>query len=313
VHVLEVPAPPRLAGSTTSTTMGVLTTQPEVPVAGRTAPTSVLIKPGSARLDGTVLGPSGPVEGATVEAQRYVGNATATIQATTAADGSFSIPGIRGGRYVVRAWRAPTMTETTAQAFFLAQQGTQTLNLQMTSYSGLKVSTNLNPETPFAGEPVNLAVEVTQPMVVTNGDVTQLPQTSVTVQLESTNFVPTGGGPSIATTGMNGEAILGITCTQSGPAPITLLVGGTTTVSVGNPFCVAAPTSTPATNPPPASTSPPQSTLPVRTNTTTGPSTTTQTGTSQPGSTSSSSTTTTPTPPSTTASGGPATATASTG
>ncbi|MCL2394281.1 MAG: carboxypeptidase-like regulatory domain-containing protein [Acidimicrobiaceae bacterium] len=259
VDTLNIPTPPRLgAAAATTTTAAGAPTVAEVPVAGSSPSTSVAINPGSASITGTALGPSGPVEGATVEVQRFVGDASATIEATTAADGSFDIPRILGGRYVVRAWRAPSLAETAPQVFFLAGSGTQTLNLQMTSFSGLKVATAINPETPFTGQPVDLAIEVTQPTVDQTGDVSQVPQVSVTVRLESNNFIPTGGGPSIATTGLNGEAILGITCTQSGPAPITLLVGGSTTVSLDTPFCISSETtSTTATTVAPTTTSVP--------------------------------------------------------
>lgn len=300
VRTLNIPTPPaHAAAGMTSTTEAVLPTVPEATVAGATPSTSVAMTPGKASINGTAFGPAGPVEGATVEVQRFVGDSEATIEATTAADGSFNIHGIRGGRYAVRAWQAPSLAETAPQTFFLSGSGTQTLNLQMTSYSGLQVATSLNPESPETGQPVNLAVEVTQPTVDDHGNVSQVPQVSVTVRLESSSFVPFGGGPAIATTGLNGEAILGITCTQSGSAPITLLVGGSTTVSVPTPVCTAPPTTSTTTT---TTTTVPRTSTTAATTTTTSPPTTAH------------ATTTTPTPtvvlfPTTTA---PPTTTAST-
>lgn len=273
VQTLDVPAPPATAAAaTTSTTAAVPSTVAESRVDGSTPSSSVAIRPGSARINGTVLGPAGPVEGATVEVRRYVGDADSTIQATTAADGSFDVPGIRGGRYVVRAWRAPSLAESSSQSFFLSASGTRTLGIDLTAYSGLEVATALNPEMPLVGQPVNLAIEVTQATVGDDGDVTQVPQVSVTVRLESTNFVPFGGGPTIATTGLDGRAILGITCTEPGPAPITLLVGGAKTVSVDTAFCVAPPTTTTSTTSTTTTTLPP--TTPPALTTTLGPTTT---------------------------------------
>ena len=50
-------------------------------------------------INGTVLGPGGAVAGATVQADRLVGDQVASTQATTAADGSFTISSVLGGRY----------------------------------------------------------------------------------------------------------------------------------------------------------------------------------------------------------------------
>jgi hypothetical protein len=296
VSTIRVPVPVALTTpATTTTTVGPLPDVPEPAVSGSSPTTAVAIGPGAATINGEVLGPSGPVEGATVEVQRFVGDAMATTQASTAADGSFSVPSVRGGRYRVRAWQAPTLADTDPAVFFLASTATKTLSLQLSSFGGLKVATAVNPMSPFTGQPINLAVVVSQPTVGSDGDVTQVLQPAVAVVLDAPNFTETDGGTGTTATDADGQALYTLVCDTDGPAPISLLVGGSTTVTVAGPTCIdpdttsttstttvpastttlPSPTSsTPATsvprqNVPPAVTLPSRPTLPVITSTTT--------------------------------------------
>lgn len=70
-------------------------------VSGATTTTVPAIGPGGASIVGTVLGPNGAVGGATVEADRLVGDRVATTTVTTAADGSFLIGSILDRKSVV--------------------------------------------------------------------------------------------------------------------------------------------------------------------------------------------------------------------
>jgi hypothetical protein len=317
VSKLDVPVPVAATESgTTTTTIGPLPTVPEAPVSGSPPTTAVAMGPGLATINGDVLGPNGPVEGATVEVQRFVGDATATTQATTAADGSFSVPAILGGRYRVRAWQVPALADTTPQVFFLGGSVTKTLSLQLTSFSGLKVATDVNPSSPFTGQAVNLAVVVSQRSVGADGDVTQVPQPAVAVVLDAPNFTEIDGGIGTTATDASGHALFTLTCNADGPAPISLLVGGSTTVAVATPTCIdpdttsttstttvppstttlvpptsstSSTTSTPTDTSPPTGSVPTRPTLPETTTTTALPPTT-------PDSSAASTTTTTTTP-----------------
>jgi hypothetical protein len=284
VAKLDVPVPVAVTESgTTTTTIGPLPTVPEAPVNGSTPTTAVAIGPGRATINGDVLGPNGPVEGATVEVQRFVGDATATTQATTAADGSFTVPAILGGRYRVHAWQVPALADTAPEVFFLGGSVTKTLSLQLTSFSGLKVATDVNPSSPFTGQAVNLAVVVSQPTVGADGDITQDPQAALSVVLDAPDFTETDGGTGTTATDATGHALFTLTCNADGPARISLLVGGSTTVAVATPTCIdpdttsttstttvpattAAPptSSTSSTTSTPTDTSPPTGSVPTR-------------------------------------------------
>src|SRR5437763_11830013 len=54
---------------------------------------------GQARIQGTVQGPQGPVQGATVRVERIVGSQTAATDLSTEPGGGFNLGDIRGGIY----------------------------------------------------------------------------------------------------------------------------------------------------------------------------------------------------------------------
>jgi hypothetical protein len=235
---LDIPAPTGPVVAATSTTTTPATTVPESVVPGGTTTTTVAVGPGRATINGTVLGPGGPVEGATVQAERLVGDATATTEATTAADGSFSIPGILGGRYRLRAWQAPSLAMTTPQIFFLAATDTRTVSLQLTSYGGLKITSAINPTTVFTGGALNLAIDVTQATVDQTGVVSQAPQASVSVTLSAPGYAVTDGSGGQGTTDAQGEVVFALSCLNDGPEPISVTAGSSTTANLPTPDCL---------------------------------------------------------------------------
>ncbi|HEV7888020.1 MAG TPA: hypothetical protein VGO92_10710, partial [Acidimicrobiales bacterium] len=108
-------------------------------VPGRTT-TTVALGPGRSTLGGVVTGPEGVVGGATVRAERLVGDGAAAAQVVTAADGTWSIAGVLGGRYRVRAWRPLDLALTKPEVFFLNDGDTKQLALGLSRYSGLAVT-----------------------------------------------------------------------------------------------------------------------------------------------------------------------------
>ncbi|MHB1536203.1 MAG: carboxypeptidase-like regulatory domain-containing protein, partial [Acidimicrobiales bacterium] len=166
VQSLSFPTPPPTSaavGVTTTTVAPDLTGVSLAPVAGQITTTTVGIGPGAATINGTVLGPQGPVSGASVEADRLVGDAEATVSTTTAADGSFTFAGVLGGRYRVRAWQTPTLAMISPQIFFLGGSETHTLTLTVTAFVGSQITAAIAPDPPTVGDPANLAVQVVTP------------------------------------------------------------------------------------------------------------------------------------------------------
>jgi hypothetical protein len=264
VQTLSFPNPPPTTADTRSTVPTLpnnLSSVNEPGVAG--TPTTVVVEagPGAAALNGTVLGPNGPVPGATVEADRLVGDAVATVKTTTAADGSWIIAHVMGGRYRVRAWQSPSLTVTSPQIVFLASGQTTSLTLQLTSYTGPSVAPAMTPSSPQIGELTNLVVQVTSPTVGSDGVLRNPGDAGVSVTLSVGRGWKIYNGNPQSTDG-NGQVLFEISCTAAGNDPIGAAVDSNPPAGLLDPFCAPPPTTTTSTT---TTTVP----CPVRTGTTT--------------------------------------------
>ncbi|HVA43026.1 MAG TPA: carboxypeptidase-like regulatory domain-containing protein [Acidimicrobiales bacterium] len=199
-------------------------------VAGVTTSTSVVLGPGTSGLNGVVTGPSGPVGGAVVEVDRVTqpGVSPATDRITTAADGSWSLTGILGGAYILRAWRAPDLAITESVSIFLSQGETRPVQMQMQQYTGMVVSSSMAPDPPLVGQPSNLVVLVTNTAVDANGVVRSVPVAGTEVELTGSDaWQVNTANPT--TTDNNGEAAWQLTCTATGSQPLSITVNSATT------------------------------------------------------------------------------------
>jgi len=215
-------------------------------VAGVTTSTSVALGPGTSGLNGVVTGPSGPVGGAVVEVDRVTrpGVTPATDRISTAADGSWSLTGILGGAYILRAWRAPDLAITQPVSIFLSQGETRPVQMQMQQYTGMVVSSSMAPDPPLVGQPSNLVVLVTNTAVDANGVVRSVPVPGTEVELTGTTaWQVNTANPT--TTDNNGQAAWQLTCTSSGSQPLSVTVNSATTETLDHVgACQVPPTTT---------------------------------------------------------------------
>jgi hypothetical protein len=268
VQTLSFPAPPTATGPAVTSGATLPTNLPSVVEAGVPGATTTLppaIGPGAATINGTVLGPAGPVAGATVEADRVVGEQVTSTQTTTAADGSWSIGSILGGRYRVRAWQQPSLAVTTPQIFFLGATDTHSLTIQLTAFTGPNVASAIAPGTPVAGEIDNLVVQVTNPTVGADGVVRDLPAVGVSVSLTNGPLWQVYNGNPLPT-GADGTVLFQVSCQTAGTIPLSAAVGGAAPVALILPDC-APPTTT--TAPTTTTTTCPTTSLPPGDSTTT--------------------------------------------
>jgi Carboxypeptidase regulatory-like domain len=263
-----VTAPPVTPGPTLPDNLPSVA-EARVPGAAATPP--LPIGPGTASLNGTVLGPQGPVPGATVQAERIVGNQVATAQTTTAADGSWTISSILGGRYRVRAWQAPGLAAISPQIFFLGGTQSDALTIQVTSFTGPVVAAAIAPAVPAVDQPSNLEVQVTTPTVGSDGVVRDLPDAGVDVTLtEDPLWQVQSANPS--PTGPEGTVLFQISCQAAGTSPLSAAVGNGAPQALQVPDCVGAPTTTTTpTTIPTTTTTAPATTVPATTTTTCPP------------------------------------------
>jgi len=225
-------------------------------VAGVTTSTSVALGPGTSGLNGVVTGPSGPVGGAVVEVDRVTkpGVTPATDRITTAADGSWSLTGILGGAYILRAWRAPDLAITQPVSIFLSQGESRPVQMQMQQYSGMVVSSSMAPDPPLVGEPSDLVVLVTNTTVDANGVVRSVPVPGTEVELTGSNaWQVNTANPT--TTDNNGRAAWQLTCTATGSQPLSVTVNSATTETLDHVGACQLPPTTTTTTPATSTTS----------------------------------------------------------
>jgi hypothetical protein len=253
VHSVVTPSPTlpsNLAGVSEAVVPGAATTTPP------------FVGPGGATLNGTVMGPAGPVGGATVEADRFVGDQTAATQTTTAADGTWSIGSILGGRYRVRAWQQPSLSVTSPQILFLGAGETHTLTIQLTAFTGPKLAAAFAPAVPVVGQVGNLVVQVTNPTVGPDGVVRNPPEVGVSVTLtDGPQWEVANGNP--LTTDADGQVLFQLICQAVGTNALSAAVGSGGADPLLLPDCVAPPTTTqPPASTTTSSTCPPATTIP---------------------------------------------------
>jgi hypothetical protein len=252
VEKLSFPNPPTTpAQSQASPTLpDNLSSVTQPPVAGVTTTTVPMVGPGAATLNGSVFGPSGPVGGASVEADRVVGDQVASARTITAADGSWRIPHILGGVYRVRAWHAPNLDLTTPQVLFLGDTQNLTVSIELAAFPGPNLGTSIAPAAPQVGQAANLLVQVTTPTIGADGVLRYQPVPGGQVQLTpGPGWVVSGANP--APTNAAGDVLFQVQCQTAGSSPMIATVGAKgTPVSLQVPPCAPAPPPTTSTTAP---------------------------------------------------------------
>ena len=251
-------------------------------VGGRTT-TTVAIGPGRANLEGVVNGPDGPVPGAVVHAERLVGDAMATMDVLTGADGRFVMPNVFGGRYRLRAWKqAPdNLSLIEPQVFFLEGSEKKQVTLAVTRYQGVSVTAAIAPDPPLINAPANLVVQAVDRAVAADGIVRSTPIPDARAELFGT-----GDGrvltPVATATDAAGRARWTLECRRVGEQPLSVVIGETATFNLNLPDCTIppptpedAPTDEEAPTTTVAATPTPSTPAPSTTSTTARPATTT--------------------------------------
>jgi hypothetical protein len=258
------PVPPFVPDSSTTTTILDFSTVDLAAVAGRTV-VHVPIFPGPATLNGTVTGPGGAIAGADVHVERVVDGSIGTADVSSQADGTWSLPGIQGGLYRVRAWRSPDLTLTRPTELYLAATDTKSVDLRVDTVAGKQVSSAMAPSPPIIGVPAQLVVEATSSTVDGQGVMRQSPLPGVSIELFGDGQWSVTSSSSQTADG-TGTARWLLTCEQLGPQPLSVVVNSADVFPLALPPCSPVPTTTTVPTPssgPTASTVPTSSTLPT--------------------------------------------------
>lgn len=217
------------ATTTTSTTLKPTTT----------LTTLLAMGPGEASIVGTVSGPAGGVEGATVRIERLVGKDVASTDVVTSSGGSYAISTILGGSYRVWALKPPDFAISSVEAFFLGATERKVVDIRMPQASGDRIIATVNPNPPHVDQLATVAIQVGTGRADAAGKPLLVPRPGVLLMLSP------GPGLAVETssqvlTDADGKGFWHVRCLSVGADTLRLTVGnGVTHVSL--PGCVAGP------------------------------------------------------------------------
>ena len=239
----DVAAPTTLAEetttvpSTTSTTLRSTTTSSTVP---RTTTTTVVtLGPGDASIGGTVSGPAGPIDGATVRVERLVGRAVASADVTTSGGGAWQLGSILGGSYRVRAFKTPDFAQSQFEAFFLAANERKTIDFRLVPAGGERIVAVVNPNPPRIDQPALVTITVGTGRVDEQGRPAITPRPGVPLTLAAGAGIVLESSPQVVTDA-GGSGSWQIRCAAEGANTLVLAVGtGSTQVKI--PACATRP------------------------------------------------------------------------
>ncbi len=223
----DLPEVPDFKLAATTTTDIDYSDVPLKGVPGRMPTTSVVFGPGQASVSGAVISDEGAIPGASILVERIVSGSVATMTIQSGPDGTWTLPQVLGGRYRIRAWRAPDYAQTTPSAVFLGSTETKTLQLRVRRLGGLSVSSSIAPDPPRLGNDANLVVLVTLKQVDEQGVARATPQSNVRVDLTgSSGWRVESSNPTA--TDDNGRAYWTLHCRGTGRQPLAVTVGSET-------------------------------------------------------------------------------------
>lgn len=182
---------------------------------------------GKAAIFGRVIDADGkPVGGAFVRAT-YYGEPTKpeVIEALAAEDGTYRFEQVLGGRWRIRAWKAPELATLEDNVFFLGYTEQRAMDLKVKAATDIVVTSNMAPSPPFTGTPVELAVLVLTQSVDEEGVVHRSPVGGAAVTLDIRGKWSVVGETTQATE-FNGRTAWQLTCDEVGAQPISAFVAG---------------------------------------------------------------------------------------
>ncbi len=222
--------PPPVPDESTTTTEPIDLTRVSlepIAVSGKATSTTRPLGGGKATILGRVVdADGGTVPGAYVRATYYGDlNKPEVIEVLSLEDGTYRFEQVLGGRWRIRAWRAPELATLEDNTFFLGYTEQRRVDLKVKAATDIVVTSSIAPNPPFTGSPVELAVLVMTQSVDEEGVVHRSPVGGAAVTLNVTGKWVVTGDPTQATE-FNGRTSWTMTCTEVGDQRISAFVGG---------------------------------------------------------------------------------------
>src|SRR5687768_15599325 len=134
-----------------------------------TGPIEIPVRGGDSTLEGTITGPDGPVPGAQVLLERFVGEHSGALEVVSRPDGTWRARDIHGGRYRVRAWQAPRLGMTESHVLFIPADAVTPLDLDVVAHEGADLQAVLSASSVSVGGSINVTALATRNEVDANG------------------------------------------------------------------------------------------------------------------------------------------------
>ncbi len=223
---LPAPKPAETTSTTEPINLTNVSLEP-IAVAGKPTSTTRPLGGGKATIFGKVVDADGrPVPGALVRATYYGDpEKPEVIEALALEDGTYRFEQVLGGRWRVRAWKAPELATLEDNTFFLGYSEQHQLDLKVKAAVDYVVTSNMAPSPPFIGTPVELAVAIYSQSVDQDGVVHRAPIGGAAITLNITGNWSLVGDPTQATE-PSGRAAWQLTCNEVGVQTITAIVAG---------------------------------------------------------------------------------------
>jgi hypothetical protein len=145
------------------------------PVAGTGRGFPISVHGGDLVMGGSVTGPDGPVAGATVRLERFVGGQSATLDVRTNGRGRWVAIDVFGGRYRFRAWQTPGLAMAGSDVRFIAADAEVDLALTVDRYDESDVTADVDDIDPEVGATATVTALVTHQQVDPDGIITTAP------------------------------------------------------------------------------------------------------------------------------------------
>lgn len=182
---------------------------------------------GKAAIFGKVVDVDGNAVGGAFVRATYYGDPAKpeVIEALSAEDGTYRFEQVLGGRWRIRAWKAPELATLDDHVFFLGYTEQRGVDLKVKAATDIVVTSSMAPNPPFTGTPVELAVLVLTQSVDQEGVVHRSPVGGAAVTLDIRGKWSLVGEATQATE-FNGRTAWQLTCDEVGPQPIVAFVAG---------------------------------------------------------------------------------------